>query len=107
MDEELIQDFKELFEFDTEKKKNILNKLISENIIKGEKIDKFVPVKPKKKYFIWHIQGGLGKNIAATALCKSIKETYPDRELIMVVSYPEAFLNNPHIDRVYNIGQAP
>ena len=35
MDEELIQDFKELFEFDTEKKKNILNKLISENIIKG------------------------------------------------------------------------
>ena len=34
MDEELIQDFKELFEFDTEKKKNILNKLINENIIK-------------------------------------------------------------------------
>jgi hypothetical protein len=75
--------------------------------LKGETIDKFVPAKPKKKYFIWHIQGGLGKNIAATALCKSIKETYPDRELIMVVSYPEAFLNNPHIDRVYNIGQAP
>ena len=39
MDEEIIQDFKELFEFDTEKKKNILNKLINENIIKGEKID--------------------------------------------------------------------
>ena len=39
MDEELIQDFKEIFEFDTEKKKNILNKLINENIIKGEKID--------------------------------------------------------------------
>ena len=75
--------------------------------LKGEKIDKFVPVKPKEKYFIWHIQGGLGKNIAATALCRSIKETYPDRKLIMVVSYPEVFLNNPHIDRVYNLGQSP
>lgn len=60
-----------------------------------------------EKYFIWHIQGGLGKNIAATALCKDIKDSYPDRKLIMVVSYPEIFLNNPYIDRVYNLGQAP
>ena len=75
--------------------------------LKGEKIDKFVPVNLKEKYFIWHIQGGLGKNIAATALCRSIKETHPDRKLIMVVSHPESFLNNPYIDRVYNIGQAP
>ena len=59
------------------------------------------------KYFIWHIQGGLGKNIAATALCRSIKETYADRKLILVVSYPEVFLNNPYIDRVFGIGQAP
>lgn len=59
------------------------------------------------KYFIWHIQGGLGKNIAATGLCKDIKEAHPDRKLIMVVSYPEAFLNNPYIDRVYNLAQAP
>ena len=28
----------------------------------------------KEKYFIWHIQGGLGKNVAATALIPSIKE---------------------------------
>ena len=39
MDEELIQDFKELFEFDKEKQKNILNKLINVNMISGEKID--------------------------------------------------------------------
>ena len=61
----------------------------------------------KEKYFIWHIQGGLGKNIAATALCQSIKEAYPDRKLIMLVSYPEVFLNNPYIDRVFQLGQAP
>jgi hypothetical protein len=63
--------------------------------------------KATDKYFIWHIQGGLGKNIAATALCKDLKETYADRKIIMVVSYPEVFLNNPYIDRVYQIGQAP
>jgi len=61
----------------------------------------------QEKYFVWHIQGGLGKNIAATSLCQSIKEAYPDRKLIVVVSYPEIFLNNPYIDRVYNLGQCP
>ena len=54
-----------------------------------------VEVTNTEKYVIWHIQGGLGKNVAGTALIKSIKETYSDRKLIMVVSYPEIFLNNP------------
>ncbi len=57
----------------------------------------------KEKYFIWHIQGGLGKNIAGTALVKTIKQTYPDRKLIMVTSWPEVYLNNPDVDRVYQI----
>lgn len=60
-----------------------------------------------EKNLIWIIEGGLGKNIAATALCQSVKEAYPDRRLIMVVSYPEVFLNNPFIDRVYFAGNRP
>ena len=64
-------------------------------------------VEVKEKYLVWHIQGGLGKNIAGTALIRDLKEFYSDRKLIMVVSYPEVFLNNPNIDRVYQIGQAP
>lgn len=63
--------------------------------------------KSSEKYLIWHIQGGLGKNIAATALIKDLKETYSGRKLILIVSYPEVFLNNPYIDRVYQLGQAP
>ena len=59
------------------------------------------------KYFVWHVQGGLGKNVAATSLCQDIKTTYPDRKLIMVVSWPEVFLNHPNIDRVYALGQCP
>lgn len=61
----------------------------------------------KDKFIIWHIQGGLGKNIAGTSLVKDIVETYPDRKLVMVVSWPEVFLNNPDIHRVYQLGQAP
>jgi hypothetical protein len=67
----------------------------------------FTETRDGKKYLVWHIQGGLGKNIAATALIKDLKDTYSDRELIMVVSYPEVFLNNPNVDRVYQLGQAP
>ena len=59
------------------------------------------------KYLVWHIQGGLGKNIAATALIKDLKEFYSDRKLIMVVTYPEVFINNPFVDRVYQLGSAP
>ena len=46
-----------------------------------------------EKYVIWHVQGGLGKNIAATALCEDLKKAHPDRKLIMVVSHSEIFLN--------------
>jgi hypothetical protein len=56
------------------------------------------------KYVVWHIEGGLGKNVAATALVSSIKKKYSDRKLILVVSYPEVFLNHPDIHRVYKIG---
>jgi len=56
------------------------------------------------KYVVWHIEGGLGKNVAATALIAPIKKKYSDRKLILVVSYPEVFLNHPDIHRVYRIG---
>ena len=58
----------------------------------------------KTKYLVWHIEGGLGKNIAATALLKSINETYPDRKIVIVASYPEVFINNPSVYRIYRVG---
>lgn len=60
-----------------------------------------------EKYIVFHIQGGLGKNVAGTSLISSIKDKYPDRKLIMVTSYPEVFLNHPEIDRIFGIGNAP
>jgi hypothetical protein len=56
------------------------------------------------KYVVWHVEGGLGKNIAATSLISAVKQKYKDRKLILVVSYPEVFLNHPDIHRVYRVG---
>ena len=53
-----------------------------------------------EKYLIWHVQGGLGKNVSATSLIGDLKKRYSDRKLVMVVSWPEIFLNNTGIDRI-------
>lgn len=59
------------------------------------------------KYSVFHVEGGLGKHIAATAVAKCIKNNHPDRELIVVCGYPEIFLNLEFVDRVYRIGVTP
>ena len=60
-----------------------------------------------KKYSIFHIEGGLGKHVAATAVAKCIKNNHSDRDLIIVCSYPEIFVNLPYVDRVYRVGYTP
>jgi ADP-heptose:LPS heptosyltransferase len=57
-----------------------------------------------EKYSVFHIQGGLGKHIAATAVAKCIKNNYPDRKLIVVGVWTDVFMNLPFIDRVYQLG---
>ena len=48
---------------------------------------------------ILNIQGGLGKNILATALVKGIKKRYPNSFLIVISGYPDVFLNNPNVNK--------
>jgi hypothetical protein len=60
-----------------------------------------------KKYCIFHIDGGVGKHIAATAVAKCIKNNYPDRELIVVCAWPGPFINLNFVDRVYRQGNTP
>jgi hypothetical protein len=59
------------------------------------------------QYVIFHIDGGCGKNIAATAVIKSIKAEYPDHKLVVVCAWPEVFIHNPNIHRVYRFGNIP
>jgi len=56
------------------------------------------------KFLVWHIEGGLGKNVAATSLLPSIARKYKDRKIVVVASYPEVFLNHPDVYRVYRVG---
>jgi len=58
-------------------------------------------------YSIFHVEGGIGKNIVATNVVRNIKKTYPDRKLIVVSPYPEIFIHNPYIYRVYKAGMCP
>ena|ERR1700733_4320933 len=50
---------------------------------------------------IFQIDGGIGKSVAATAVCQAINSQYPDDELIVITGYPEVFLCIPGI-KVYN-----
>ena len=54
---------------------------------------------------IFQINGGIGKVIAGTAICASIKAQYPDAKLIVVSGYPDVFLGNKNVDRAYAFGQ--
>ena len=54
---------------------------------------------------IFQINGGIGKVIAGTAVCASIRAQYPDAKLIVVSGYPDVFLGNPNVDRAYAFGQ--
>ena len=48
---------------------------------------------------IFQINGGLGKSVMATAVCKSIKAKYPESKLIVISAHPDVFINNPNVDR--------
>ena len=58
------------------------------------------------KTVIFFLQGGIGKHIAATAVVENINKNYPDRKLIVICPYPEVFLNNTFVHRVYRSNTA-
>ncbi len=53
---------------------------------------------------IFSINGGIGKCILSTAVCRAIKKQYPEDQLVVVSGYPEVFLNNPNVDRAFAFG---
>ncbi len=56
---------------------------------------------------IFSIVGGIGKCIAATAVCEAIKKKFPNDHLIVVSGYAEVFLNNPFVDTSLAHGNTP
>lgn len=56
---------------------------------------------------IFQVDGGIGKSIAATAVCRAIKTQYPNDKLIVFTGYTDVFLCNPYVDKVFNHNSVP
>jgi ADP-heptose:LPS heptosyltransferase len=54
---------------------------------------------------IFSIDGGLGKNIMATAVLKAIKKQYSKANIIVITGYPDVFISNPNVNKVIQGGQ--
>lgn len=59
------------------------------------------------KYIVFNSTGIPDKEIAATAVVSSIKDTYPKEQIIVVSANPEIWLHNPDVFRVYRVGSTP
>ena len=59
------------------------------------------------KIAVFHIEGGIGKHIAATAVVECYKKNNPNTKVVVVCAWPEVFLNNPTVERVYKLGSVP
>jgi len=62
-------------------------------------------IKKDDKFVVFHTEGGHGKQVMATAVCRAIKKKYPDRKLIVVTAWDGPFFYNPDVWRFYNFGQ--
>jgi hypothetical protein len=60
-----------------------------------------------EKYIVFNPEGGLGKIIASTAVVKKIRATYPEHKIVVMTPWPEVYLNNPNVYRVYRSGNTP
>jgi hypothetical protein len=56
-------------------------------------------------YSIFHIEGGMGKNILATAVVSSLKKSEPKRQIIIVTAWPAVWFNNPNVHQIFPIAQ--
>ena len=53
---------------------------------------------------IFHIEGGVGKHIAASAVLKTYHNANPSTKIIVSCAYPEIFYNNPIIEKSLKLG---
>lgn len=57
------------------------------------------------EYIVFQINGGIGKNVIATAVTRAINIQYPDSKIIILTAHPDIWLNNPRIHRVFEYGK--
>lgn len=57
-------------------------------------------------YILFQIDGGIGKCVAGTAVCKALHKKYPDHKLIVISGYPDVFIGNPNVYKTLSLGTA-
>ena len=56
------------------------------------------------KYTILQIEGGVGKNVMATAVVRAINKKYPNQKIIVVTAHPDIWLNNQRVFKIIQFG---
>ena len=51
---------------------------------------------------VFIVGGGIGKNIMATTVVRNLKKQYPDKRIVVMCSFPDVFMHNPNVYRVFN-----
>lgn len=59
------------------------------------------------EFAVFNIEGGIGKHVASTAVVKAYKKAHPTTKVIVVCAWPEVYLKNKDIHRVYRLGNVP
>jgi hypothetical protein len=58
------------------------------------------------RYAILHIEGGIGKNVMATAVVRAINKEHPDRKIIVLTAHPDIWTNNLRVHKSILFGTA-
>ena len=56
------------------------------------------------KYAIIQIEGGVGKNVMATAVVRAINIEHPNHKIVVVTAHPDVWLNNQRVHKVIQFG---
>ena len=63
--------------------------------------------KQSPEFAVFNIEGGIGKHICSTAVVRAYKNNHPNTKIIVVCAWPEIYLGNKDIERVYRLGNVP
>ena len=59
------------------------------------------------EFAVFNIEGGIGKHVASTAVVKAYKKAHPTTKIVVVCAWPEVYLMNKNVHRVYRLGNVP
>ena len=71
---------------------------------RGARVNKQCSKELMMKSILFFAEGGLGRNIMATAVIRNLKKAYPDHLISVVASYPTAFSGNPNVHKIIRFG---